>query len=659
MKDLLLLIPLLPLAGFLVNGLGGRRFSKTAVHWIACLSTGVSFLLAVLVFIRFTGQSERWLEFHYFSWIRSGSFSADFALLLDPLSMVMVLTVTGVGFLIHIYSIGYMWNEGGYARFFCYLNLFMAAMLILVLGNNLLLLFVGWEGVGLCSYLLIGFYFHKDSAAGAGKKAFIVNRIGDFGFITGVLVIFAYFGTLEFKQLFGKVALLPAETGAGILTVVSLLLFAGATGKSAQIPLYVWLPDAMEGPTPVSALIHAATMVTAGVYMVVRTNPVFSRSPEALFWMGLTGAVTALFAATIGLFQRDIKRVLAYSTVSQLGYMFTALGVMAFSSGILHLVTHAFFKALLFLGSGSVILALHHEQDMQNMGGLRKYLPVTFYAMWGGTLAIAGFPFFSGFFSKDEILWSAFSFNGRGGMLFYLMGTAGAVITAFYMVRMMILTFSGPRRSAAEDQFHDSAAAVRTGHGPHTIREGSAAIKTVLICLAILSVAGGFIGMPAWMGPNILHQFLEPVFNRLPAAAAGPAHSSSTGHLQEIVITTVSVLAGITGILLALWLYRSKKLLPAGEEKLGGLYRLIFRKYYIDELYQAVIIRPLYRISESLLWKAVDQHAIDGTVNFFGSAARAMSGPVSRMQNGFLRAYLGWILAGILALGLAVLISLT
>ncbi|MBN2432231.1 MAG: NADH-quinone oxidoreductase subunit L [Acidobacteria bacterium] len=631
MKELLIWIPALPFIGFLLNGIFGRRIPKKLVHWIACLTTGVSFLLAGIVFFRFIGQPATEFSFQYFTWIQSGAFRAEFGLLLDPLSMVMALVVCGVGFLIHIYSIGYMWHEGGYYRFFAYMNLFMASMLMLVLADNFLLMFVGWEGVGLCSYLLIGFYFEKKSASDAGKKAFIVNRIGDFGFVLGILLIFLNFNALGFPEVFAQVAELPVEAGYGLLTAIGLLLFVGATGKSAQIPLYVWLPDAMEGPTPVSALIHAATMVTAGVYMVTRTYPIYTRAPEALFWVALVGSVTALFAATIGIFQRDIKRVLAYSTVSQLGYMFTALGVMAFSAGIFHLMTHAFFKALLFLGSGSVILALHHEQDMQNMGGLRKYLPVTCWTMWFGTLAIAGVPLFSGFFSKDDILWQAFAAPVPHHLIFYILGTVAALITAFYMFRLMILTFHGRTRYPADKLDH--------------VHESPRTMTTVLSVLALLSLVGGYVGLPAWLGPNVFKHFLDPVFKYLPSeqqAAAAHHHSIN----QELMVTGIAIAVALLGIIVAWVLYQRRHVTPENESSLGWLHRLIYNKYYVDEIYDATVIHPIQRTSESFLWKVFDVGIIDGIVNGYATLSRALGIFTAQLQNGLLRSYLGWVVVG-------------
>ncbi len=454
------LIPVLPLLGAAINGLFGRRFSKNAVAAVGLVFVAAAFLWSLVAALRFAALPADQVPYTetLAAWIQAGDFRADFGFMLDQLSLVMSLVVTGVGLLIHIYSVGYMQEEGGYYRFFSYMNLFMFFMLTLVLANNYLLMFVGWEGVGLASYLLIGFFFLRDSAASAGKKAFIVNRIGDFGFLIALFLLIKYFGSLSYAEVFGAAARLPVETAPGVLTAIAILMMVGAAGKSAQVPLYVWLPDAMEGPTPVSALIHAATMVTAGVYMVCRSNPIFSRSPEALLVVAVVGCFTAFFAATIGIAQTDIKRVLAYSTVSQLGYMFLAAGVAAYSAAIFHLMTHAFFKALLFLAAGSVIHGLGGEQDMRNMGGLRKYMPVTFWTMTAATFAIAGFPPLSGFFSKDEILWQAYS-SPHGHWLLWLLGVLTALITSFYMFRLWFLTFFGEHRGAA------AAGREHAGHG--------------------------------------------------------------------------------------------------------------------------------------------------------------------------------------------------
>ena len=462
------LVPILPLAGAAVNGFFGRRSSKKAISAVALVFCGAAFFMALLIAASFSSASAPYY-FNLAHWLRSGSFQVDFSFYLDQLSLVMLLVVTGVGFLIHIYSVGYMWDDDGYYRFMSYMNLFMFFMLTLVLAKNYLVMFIGWEGVGLASYLLIGFWFTKDSAASAGKKAFIVNRIGDFGFLIALFLMIKHFGSLDFTHVFATVQTLPTETaGAGLLTAIGLLLMVGAAGKSAQIPLYVWLPDAMEGPTPVSALIHAATMVTAGVYMVARSSAIFERAPMAMMVVAIIGTLTALFAATIGIAQTDIKKVLAYSTVSQLGYMFMACGVGAFSAGIFHLMTHAFFKGLLFLAAGSVIHGIGGEQDMRKMGGLRLYMPWTFLTMTIATFAIAGFPPFAGFFSKDEILWKAYS-SEYGSWVFWLIGVITAFITSFYMFRLWFLTFFGDYRGAsaheARHEPHDLAQGDRATHG--------------------------------------------------------------------------------------------------------------------------------------------------------------------------------------------------
>ena len=513
------LIPVLPLAGAAINGFLGKKSSRTTVTTIGLLFPGAAFAWALLVAARFSSTDAPYQEY-VAHWIRAGNFSVDFALYLDQLSLVMLLVVTGVGFLIHIYSVGYMWDDPSYYRFFTYLNLFMFFMLTLILANNYLVMFIGWEGVGLASYLLIGFWFTKDSAASAGKKAFIVNRIGDFGFLIGLFLIIQHFGSLNFGQVFAQVQPISPETsGAGLVTAIGILLMVGACGKSAQIPLYVWLPDAMEGPTPVSALIHAATMVTAGVYMVSRSHMIFERAPMALTVVAVIGTLTAFFAATIGIAQTDIKKVLAYSTVSQLGYMFMACGVGAFSAGIFHLMTHAFFKGLLFLAAGSVIHAVGGEQDMRKMGGLRKKIPWTFWTMTAGTLAIAGIPGLAGFFSKDEILWRAY----QASWIYWFVGLVTAFITSFYMFRLWFLTFFGEYRGAAEaDAGHGSHSAHGSAHGlshdAHSghgsgIHESPKVMIVPLVILAVLSVVGGYVGVPGSLGGNNrFDHFIGPVF---------------------------------------------------------------------------------------------------------------------------------------------------
>ncbi len=622
MLNYLWLIPLLPFVGFLINGIfgigklwgTGKRPSKPFVYVIACGTVFLAFLLSVSCFIGLLRLpiEHRLFEINLFTWIPGlslktalGGLTAlqiSWGMQLDPLSAVMILVVTGVGFLIHVYAIGYMYEEQGFYRFFAYMNLFMFMMLTLVLANNYLLMFVGWEGVGLCSYLLIGYYTEKKSAGDAAKKAFVVNRIGDFGFLIGMMTIFAWFGTLDFTELFEKVvAFSPSpEVTWGVLSWIALLLFIGATGKSAQIPLYVWLPDAMEGPTPVSALIHAATMVTAGVYMVGRSSAIYSRTPDVMLIVASIGIITALVAATIALFQRDIKKVLAYSTVSQLGYMFTALGVGAVAAGVFHLATHAFFKALLFLGAGSVIHAMHHEQDMLKMGGLRKYLPVTCLTMWAGTLAIAGVPGLAGFFSKDEILWRAFS-NPQGRTIIWVTGVIVAGMTAFYMFRLMFLTFYGQERIDPHTREH--------------VHESPRVMTVPLVFLAAGSALAGYLGLPAWLGTNVFERFLEPVFET--AYQAPPDSAVHQTHQTEILLTVVSVTIAAIGIFLAYYFFIRRPEKPAAlRQRFAGVYTLLYNKYYVDEIYDLLFVERLKDLG-TFLWR-FDDRVVDGIVN--GSA---------------------------------------
>ena len=600
------LIPALPFAGFLINGILGRRFSKATVNAIAIGSVLLSFVWALKTVL---GLGEDRIFEHYFNWIVAGGLQVGCDFAVDRLTAVMLLVVTGVGSLIHIYSIGYMAHEGGYYRFFAYLNLFMFFMLTLVLAANYLLLFVGWEGVGLCSYLLIGFWFHKKSATNAGNKAFIVNRIGDFGFSLAMLMIVVNFGTLDFGGVFGAVAAKPEA----VLTTIAMLLLVGACGKSAQFPLYVWLPDAMEGPTPVSALIHAATMVTAGVYMVARSFPIYLRAPSALEMVAYIGLFTAAFAATIGLVQNDIKKVFAYSTVSQLGYMFLGAGTGAFSAGIYHLMTHAFFKALLFLGAGSVIHALSGEQDMRNMGGLRKKIPVTFWTLMMAAIAISGVPPFAGFFSKDAILVAAY----QHAPWMYWVGTITAGLTAFYVFRAMFLTFFGEYR----------------GHEhPH---ESPAVMTIPLAVLAVLSVVGGFIKIPVW---------LEKVF-------------PTTEAPENISLVIISVAAGFIGIGTAYFMYIVRPgLADSISSGFGWFYRAIYNKYFVDEIYDAAVVKPLVSGSRVVLWRGVDAGLIDGAVNGVGTTSQGLGGWLKLLQSGNIRSYATWVLFGsvilLLTLGL-------
>jgi NADH-quinone oxidoreductase subunit L len=638
------LVPVLPLIGAAINGLLGKRFSRQTVVAVALLFSGAAFAMALWIASQFSSVSVPHIE-TLAAWIRAGDFRVDFAFYLDQLSLVMLLVVTGVGFLIHIYSVGYMWEEGGFYRFFAYLNLFMFFMLTLVLASNYLLMFIGWEGVGLASYLLVGFWFTKDSAASAGKKAFIVNRIGDFGFLIALFLMIQHFGSLNFVQVAQRVTPMAAEIGgAGLLTAIGLLLMVGAAGKSAQIPLYVWLPDAMEGPTPVSALIHAATMVTGGVYMVSRSHVIFERAPMALMVVAIIGTLTALFAATIGVCQTDIKKVLAYSTVSQLGYMFIACGVGAFSAGIFHLMTHAFFKGLLFLAAGSVIHAVGGEQDMRHMGGLRTKIPWTFWTMTAGTFAIAGFPPLAGFFSKDAILWQAYS-SPHGSWVYWAIGVFTAFLTSFYMFRQWFLTFFGEYRG--EDHGHDEhrRAGAPAPHGH--VHESPAVMLVPLVILAVLSVCGG------WIGGERFDKFLAPVFHSEvtvssalePSAALTEAKKESS---SETLFTGISVSAALLGFLLAWQLYHRRPQLPERiAASLVGFYETVLHKYYVDEIYAAVFVRPLINGSTKLLWHGVDQDIIDAAVDDGADGAREVSDAVRHMQSGNIRSYAGWVAAGV------------
>ncbi len=634
--DHLWIIPLLPLLGSAVNGLFGGKWPNKIVNSVALGATGLSFAFALEAVREFVASpnNQALVHKHYFDWISAGKFTAGFDLQMDQLTVVMLLVVTGVGFLIHIYSTGYMAHEGGYYRFFSYLNLFMFFMLILVLAANYVLLFVGWEGVGLCSYLLIGFYFLRKSASDAGKKAFIVNRIGDFGFMLGMFLLFRTFGTLDFKGVF------DAASGPswgheawgqfGTMTIACLLLFMGATGKSAQLPLYVWLPDAMEGPTPVSALIHAATMVTAGVYVVARSHILFVHSETAMVVVAVVGCATAFFAATIGLVQTDIKKVLAYSTVSQLGYMFLACGVGAFSAGIFHLMTHAFFKALLFLAAGSVIHAMGGEQDMRKMGGLSTKIKYTYWTMLIATLAIAGIPPLAGFFSKDAILLSAFQIEG--GHPLYAIGLLTALLTSFYMFRLIFLTFFGkPRYDEHHVHVHESPWSML---GP-------------LVILAVLSIIGGWLAAPAlWGGTDYFASFLAPVFG---SPQGAEAVNEAAAHQLEIILVIVAVASALLGLAVAYWLYIRQPGKPEQLAKsLKGVYTTLYNKYYVDELYAAVIIKPLMWISTNVLWKGIDVTGIDGAVNGIASGAKDVGNVVRHTQSGNTRSYAVWVVIGAL-----------
>ncbi len=627
-------IPAFPFVGFVVNGLLGARLRRTYVGCIACTAMALAFAWAVVLFCRLVLEQPalRSFDYTYFTWIQAGTFRVPFGLLLDPLSMVMMLVVTGVGFLIHVYSLGYMHDDPSFARYFAYLNLFAAAMLLLVLGDNLLVLFVGWEGVGLCSYLLIGFWYEKKAASDAGKKAFIVNRVGDFGFLLAIFLAFWTFGSLEFKEMF-RVAGSRFAVGDPTMVALTLLLFLGATGKSAQIPLYIWLPDAMEGPTPVSALIHAATMVTAGVYMVARCSVFYVLAPFSLGVVAAVGCATAVYAATIGLVQNDIKRVLAYSTVSQLGYMFLGCGVGAFVAGIFHLMTHAFFKALLFLGSGSVIHALAGEQDIRKMGGLRKRLPVTYWTFMAATLAICGIVPFAGFFSKDEILWETFT---SGHWLLYGLGLFGALLTAFYMFRLVFLTFHGGSRMDPETEAH--------------VHESPKTMLIPLVILAVLSLVGGWIQVPLLQGGKRLGAFLEPVFAAARDILGAEPQLMAGGHWLEGAFMGLSLVVALAGILAAYRFYIRDLNVPARlAERHRRFYLLLLNKYYVDEWYQRLVVEPL-RKGADLLWRGVDVKVIDGAVNGVGSAMMSFGALLRRLQTGYVHQYALSILIGVCAL---------
>ena len=653
------LIPVLPLIGCAINGLFGRRFTNLMVNIIGLLFPCLSMLYAWELAYRYINGPQTPVFFSLPPWIAAGNFVVNWGFQLDQLSCLMMLIVTTVGFVIHVYSVGYMAHEGGYYRFFSYLNLFMFFMLMLVLADNYLVMFVGWEGVGLASYLLIGFFFLRDSAAKAGMKAFITNRVGDFSFLIALFLLIKHFGSLKFDEVFSQVAHLPQEASFGLLTVIGLLMLGGAAGKSAQIPLYVWLPDAMEGPTPVSALIHAATMVTAGVYMIARSHAIFDRAPNALMVVAIIGTLTAFFAATIALVQHDIKRVLAYSTVSQLGYMFAAAGVAAYGAAMFHLMTHAFFKALLFLAAGSVIHGLSGEQDMRKMGGLKKYLPWTFWTMTAATFAIAGCPGLSGFFSKDLILFKVFSSPFGSHVLWFVLWIT-ALLTAFYMFRLWFLTFFGEYRGAAEQHGHEKAGQEEHDHHAGHPHESPGVMLIPLAILAILSIVGGYIG---YGEKSPLGTFLAPVFSQysagLPAAtvSGGEAVAEATAgatpapHEEDATLEHELMAAAIFTFLLGFGLawylyYKRPDLPPKYAESMRGLYTVLSNKYYVDEFYGAAIIRPIIAFSTTVLWKTIDAGIIDGTINESAAAATDVSDTFRRMQSGNIRSYAGWIALG-------------
>jgi NADH-quinone oxidoreductase subunit L len=617
------LVSLFPLLGFLIIDLNYNRISHGVAAFIGCGSVFLSFLLAVTVFsnLLILPEDQRSLTVIIIDWISTGGFSANISFLVDPLSSIFLLIITGVGFLIHVYSIGYMHGDPRFNKFFAYLNLFVFFMLLLVMGSNYLLMFVGWEGVGLCSYLLIGFWFKNQDYNKAANKAFIMNRVGDLGLLLGIILIFVNFGSIEYADVFSKATSFSTET----LTLITVLLFVGAMGKSAQIPLYTWLPDAMAGPTPVSALIHAATMVTAGIYMVARNNVLYTLSPFALELIMIVGLATSIFAATIAVTQNDIKKVLAYSTVSQLGLMFLALGLGAFTTGIFHMATHAFFKALLFLGAGSVIHALSGEQDMRNMGGLRKYLPVTYATFLIGVLAISGIPPFAGFFSKDEILAHAFEHNP----IIWALALFASLLTAFYMFRLLFLTFFGQERAS-----HDVM---------HHIHESPKSITIPLIALAVLSVVGGFAGIPEVLGgSHWLGSYLAPVF----AQSAALTETHHLSHGTELGLMGTVVVLTITVITIAYVMYVSKKQVPQTDANIAGLQQVLYKKYYIDELYDSIIVKPLNWIS-SVFDSIIERLGIDQIVNLFGSATVNGSKGLRLLQDGRIGFYIFMMVIGI------------
>lgn len=621
MIDLIWLIPLLPLVGFLINGLARNVLPKTLAGIIGSGAVLIAFLLSCGVFsavyaARQAGEAATFIQ-PVFEWISAGNLDISLSFLVDPLSAIMLLIVTGIGFLIHVYSIGYMKNDAGFAKFFAFLNLFIFFMLLLVLGSNYVVMFIGWEGVGLCSYLLIGFWFSNSTYASAAKKAFVMNRIGDLGFLIAIFLIFATFGSLEFPTVFSQAA--DMVVGDTTLLLITLLLFVAATGKSAQIPLFTWLPDAMAGPTPVSALIHAATMVTAGIYMIARSNVLFTLSPITLQIIAAIGICTALLAAAIAVTQNDIKKVLAYSTVSQLGYMFLGLGVGAFTGAFFHVITHAFFKGLLFLGAGSVIHAMSDEQDMRRMGGLKKQLPITYLTMLIGTIAISGIPPLSGFFSKDEILAHAFASN----KLLWVLGFIGALFTAFYMFRMLFLTFFGKFRGSAEQSDH--------------LHEAPTTMTIPLIVLAVLSAIGGLLNIPSVLGGDYaLAQFLSPVF----AASAAHSEAFHLAHSTEYLLMGVSALGAIVMAVVAYRQYVSKATVPATDDAPRGvLSRLSYHKFYVDELYDRIVVRPLNGLS-GFFYRITDKKGIDGLVNGLGRTVGEAGKGLRLLQSGNVGFYL-------------------
>jgi NADH-quinone oxidoreductase subunit L len=646
MIDLIYLAVFLPLLGFLINGIFGTKIKNEKI--IGLIGSGAIFIAFLIVAGAFfealslpTDQRTNYVNL--FTWMKVGSLDVSFAYQVDQLSLVMALVVTGVGFVIHVYSIGYMHGDRAFWRFFAYLNLFIFAMMNLIMADNFVLMFLGWEGVGLCSYLLIGFWYDKDfeksTTSEAGLKAFVVNRIGDVGFLLGMFLIYLFFDSLKFSEVFSRAV--SFDVPEHIFMLITLFLFIGATGKSAQIPLFVWLPDAMAGPTPVSALIHAATMVTAGVYMVARTSVLYAMAPTTMMLVAVIGVFTAFFAATIGLVQNDIKKVLAYSTISQLGYMFLAMGAGAFSAGIFHLMTHAFFKALLFLGAGSVIRAMHEQQDIQHYGGLKKYMPITYGTFLVAAMAISGIPPFSGFFSKDEILW--FSYTNLG-FVFWLIGVLTALMTAFYMFRLYFLTFDGKPRFD-EKQTH-----------PH---ESPKVMTVPLIVLAVLSAIGGFIGIPEIFSGahgNSFHNWLSPIFK---SAELKLTYFGTHSHFEEYLLMAISVAGALGGISAAAYIFLNRPSIAVNTvEKFKLIYTTLWNKYYVDEVYDSTVINPIVNSSRSFLWKIFDNKIIDGLINGLASSVGDVSASLRKMQTGVVQSYALVMMIGILLALFWIILSL-
>ena len=624
--SLIILIPLLPLIGFVINGIGFKKIPKNLAGIIGSTAALGAFVISLMAWFGFSGQAQ---IIPIFDWITVGSLNIPFSFQIDQLSLLMLLVVTGVGSLIHIYSVGYMSHDEGFGKFFAFLNLFLFFMLLLVMGSNYVIMFIGWEGVGLCSYLLIGFWNKVTNYNNAARKAFIMNRIGDLGFLLGIFLIIQNFGTVEYIQVFEKAA--GMSVGNTAVVAITLLLFVGAMGKSAQIPLYTWLPDAMAGPTPVSALIHAATMVTAGIYMVVRSNVLYALAPSSLEIVAIVGLVTALLAASIGLFQNDIKKVLAYSTVSQLGYMFMALGVSAYSSAMFHVMTHAFFKALLFLGAGSVIHAMSDEQDIRNMGGLRKKLPITFITFLIATIAISGIPPFAGFFSKDEILAHVYQHN----KLMWVLGIAGSIMTSFYMFRLLYLTFFGTFRGTHEQEHH--------------LHESPLAMTLPLMILAVLSVVGGMLNIPHVLGGHEwLSHFMEPLFENAKHANPALMAHEHIEHSTEYMLMGLSVGAALLAMLAARYVFITKQDIPAADGQEAGLQKVIYNKYYIDELYEVVFVNPVRKLSNALY--SFGEFGINSVVDGSGSLVKASSNQFRKLQTGETSYYVFVMVLGIAAI---------